>query len=150
METRVSKVSLFGVSRNALLLGRACALRDNPILGIYDPDPQRALQGALFLGVSARHTSQALFADGPDVVLCSLPPSQVSSGALLIRLGAQPDSPLGPNVCWADAGPTEDSIPQEISNELPTLRLSLQGSDEAVERARRFLHSLSANIECRS
>ena len=146
MQTRVSKVSLFGVSRNALLFGRACALKDNPILGVYDPDPKRALQAALFLGVSARHTSKAIFADDPDVVICSLPNPRVSSAALLICLGAKPDSPLGPNICWADAGPTDDSIPDQISNELPTLRISLQGSDEAVDRAKTFLHSLSTNI----
>jgi hypothetical protein len=147
MGIQVSKVSLFGVSRNALLLSRACALKDNPILGVYDPDPQNALRAALFLGVSARRTSQALFGDQPDVVLCSLPVPDAGSDALIIRLGPKGNEPAHPNVCWADAGLAEDdSIPDQISNELPRLELTLEGTDDAIERAKSFFQALSSNI----
>jgi hypothetical protein len=142
------KVSLFGVSRNALLLGRACALKDNPILGVYDPDPQRALQAALFLGVSARRTQDALFSDGPNVVLCSQTLSDAPSDVLLIRLGETEEGPMPPNLCWVNAGPSEGDIPEQISNELPVLELSLSGSAGAVAQAKEFLQSLSANITC--
>ena len=146
MEVQMTKVSLFGVSRNAVLLGRACALSDKPVLGIYDPDPQNALRAALFLGVSARHTSEALFADEPDVVLCSRPIPEVESQALLIRLGPKGNESPHPNLCWADDGSADDSIPDQISNELPRLELTLEGTDDAIERAKSFFQGLSSNI----
>lgn len=144
------KVSLFGVSRNALILGRACALQDNPVLGIYDPDPQQALRAALFLGVSARATPEALLKDGPDVILYSLPlTGSGTDETLLIRLGPKEDSSGAPNVCWADAGTDDNEIPTQIPNELPKLEFLLSGTDEARQRASDFFSGLPLEISLR-
>lgn len=144
------KVSLFGVSRNALILGRACALQDNPVLGIYDPDPQRSLQAALFLGVSAKATPEALWKDKPDVVLFSLPVTESNSQEpLIIRLGAEEAVSEQPNLCWADSGTTDLEIPVEIPNELPRLEYALSGSEAARRRASKFFRELPLDISVR-
>ena len=51
--SKIQQSAIFGATPLSLLLGRACGLMDRLPIGIYDTDPQSALNGALHLGVSA-------------------------------------------------------------------------------------------------
>ena len=142
------QVSLYGVSRIALFLGRACALKDRPILGLYDSDAQKALRAALYLGVSARGTLESFLKDGPSVIISSLPDiSSLPSEALLIQLVEVAGDYAGPNLCWAVCDRSEDEIPEQISSESPPLQFKLDGAPEAVRLTSEFFHQLPADIQ---
>lgn len=136
------KVSLYGVTRNTLSIGRACALNDRPVLGVYDPDPQRALRAALFLGVSARSSLETFQADAPEVIVSSLAGAEdLFKEQLLIQLGEGPQNTDLSNLCRAICEDSEE-FPEAITNELAPLEVSLQGSEQAVALGREFFQGL--------
>ncbi|MCA9776410.1 MAG: hypothetical protein KC800_06830 [Candidatus Eremiobacteraeota bacterium] len=142
------KVSLFGVSRIALFLGRACALKDSPVLGIYDPDSQSSLRAALYLGVSARATTESFLKDEPSIVLSSLENvASLPPEPLIICLSEAPGNSERPNLCWAVCDRSEDAMPEQISSESPPLAFRLHGNPEAVRRARSFFEQLPGDIQ---
>lgn len=142
------RVSLFGVSRIALFLGRACALQDSPILGVYDQDSQKALRAALYLGVSARVSTESFLKDGPSVIISSLPDlSPLPPEALLIQLSEAAGQPTQPNLCWAVCDRTDDEIPEQISSEAPPLRFTLHGHPQAVRLSSEFFQRLPGDIQ---
>jgi len=142
------QVSIHGVSRIALFLGRACALKDRPILGVYDSDAQKALRAALYLGVSARATTESFLKDGPTIIISSLPDiSPLPSDALLIQLVEVAGDPAGPNLCWAVCDRSDDEIPEQISSESPLLKFTLGGDPEAVRLTTEFFRQLPADIQ---
>lgn len=140
------KVSVHGVGHDALHLARACALNDNPICGIYDPDPEKALRAALFLGVSAHPTLEQLLSDQPDVILCTNAISAQAFQGLCIDLFASDCS--GNHCCALSATHADTEIPSSITSEPPGLVFRLSGEAEAVEATRRFLGSLSEHFTC--
>ena len=142
------RVSLFGVSRIALFLGRTCALKDRPILGVYDPDAEKALRAALYLGVSARASTESFFKDDPSIIISSLPDiSPIPPGAVIVQLCESAGDLEQTNLCWAVCDRSEDEIPEQISSESPPLQFTLHGGPEAVRLATEFFHQLPGDIQ---
>ncbi len=137
-----------------LLLGRACSLNDDPVVGLHDPDPQRALRGALFLGVSALESPEKLLAQSPRVLICSGPlaDSETSNSELALTINlCEQSGPDRPRTCWATHhSELPPDIPTEIASEVPELRFKLSGSEASIALAARFLKGLSPSfsIDC--
>lgn len=140
------KVALFGVSHQALHIGRACALKDNPVVGVYDPNLEVALKGALFLGTSAQPDFESLISLTPDILLCSAAPPENADSSLVLHL-YEPVGTLDGNNCrLVSIPPLELGLPTEITSELPPITLTLDGEAETTNRAKSFLQSLSSNL----
>lgn len=154
-----TRTALFGVSPLSLLLGRACCLRDRQPVGLYDPDPEKALRGALFLGISARREPDQLnpFENPLEVAivahaaavqgLARLTPHR---GLLAISLGPEVPARSGLRVCRAltpDHGEIAEDV---ISASIPDLLFRLEGSPETQKEAREFLQDLSSHFRFES
>lgn len=142
------RVLLYGINQLALILGRACTLDDNPVVGVYDTDSCRALKAALFLGVSAL-SAENLQQCNPQVVICSQPISHehlsLFSDPLVLNLY---ESDHTDQQCWVNSEPSfGEEIPNTITSAVPDLNLSLSGSAEQKQAAISFLERLQAPIE---
>lgn len=144
--------AIFGVTPLSLILGRACALADRPPVGLYDPDPQTALRGALFLGISSRQQPQQL--DPPQERLEVALVGHEAGLEAIRHLEARPELLiliLGPwrlngySLCQATTDETALSI-ASISAELPELSFHLSGPEPERERARSYLRALSSTF----
>jgi hypothetical protein len=149
------KIALHGVDHLALIIGRACSLKDNPVLGIYDPDPQKALRGALFLGVSALASANQLLAQNPDILVCCTPladNSPVPEGlGLVINLYSQIADSGDRHRCWArQLTQLSDGIPDQITSELPALLFELTGHDESCHATADYLEELGFSVTVNS
>lgn len=145
------KIALYGVSRIALYLGRACALRDNPLVGIYHPNPQEGLKAGLFLGVSALHSAEQLARQNPDVVICSerMEPdtSAQFANSLVLFINLERDDTESLNECRVDFESSEkDETPLKIISELPALTYRLDGSPWSEKKALEFFKGLSTQL----
>lgn len=139
-------VALLGVTPITLILGRALALRDNPALGIYDPDPQEGLKASLFLGISAFTTTQQLLQSHPDLLVSSLDlESDFSPGTPVLQFDGL--SSARPDTCWIEV--EQPDRPTEISNALPPLEFKATGPDPTVAEVEAWLRSLSTLFEVR-
>lgn len=148
MHRNTVKVLLHGVSRNSLIIGRACTLNDNPVVGVYDPDPERALRAALFLGVPAQPTTERLFANPAEIVVCTTPSEHQFDG-LVMNLFA-PAGEAASGVCYLESRePDSPEFPLEISNVLPPLSFQLSGDPEAVKQGVELLRAFSDRFEAR-
>lgn len=132
----------------ALVLGRACSLSDNPVVGIYHHDPAEALKASLFLGVSALTEKEQALATKPDLVLCAHSSDestcQLLSDSTVLNLFEKPESLPG-NTCWLESDlDLGTDIPDTITSALPQLSLTVHGEQEAREKCRVFLESLNA------
>ncbi len=142
------KILLYGLNEMALVLGRACSLSDNPVVGIYHPDPSLALKASLFLGVSALTEKEQALATKPDLVICAQPPEEVTckllSGATVLNLYGRPDN-LPENTCRLESDPALGAtIPDTITSAIPNLCLKIHGAPAVREKWRVFLQSLNA------
>lgn len=143
------RVALIGVAHSTLVFGRALALAEVPVVGIYDPDPAKALQAALFLGVSGQTDIQALVQTEPTVLICAQAfPASVPDYVELHLDLAHSLPALGPRDCRVEfAEPLPEQLPTTITSALPRLTLTLRGTPEAQEQARELLAHLSADFE---
>jgi hypothetical protein len=146
MRSQSQPVALFGATTLSLLLGRACCLADRPPVGLYDPDWQSALRGALYLGVSAREKPAQLCPFEIAIVghqegLDALRGLSHQPSLVLSLFQGRPHS--DPNLCQAITdSPLADS---SIAAEIPDLTFRLEGP--AKGRAQAFLESLSQNLK---
>ena len=152
MSRHLPKIGLLGVERLALILGRACALNDNPCCGVWDPDSSKALQSSLYLGISAVSTSIQLLQAGPEILICSrhaLEPSlDLSESRLVIRLG-EPKSTIDmpSNICGLNCAELAiDGFPEEITSSPPSLRAHLWGKESAIAQGQEFLSEVWPNL----
>lgn len=141
------RVAISGINRESLLLARACALNDNPVVGIHDGDSAQALRASLFLGVSAFPTRESLSDLEPDVIVCRAVTDRLESGPFHLVVGADEVPSEMTNVCWLDLDLDDDrEIPDEILSEVPPVRATLRGSQAARAFATEFLTDLSNSI----
>ncbi len=149
--------ALFGATSTTLTLGRACCLADHPPLGLYDPDPQTALSGALFLGLSARQSPEQL--DPPETPLRVALVGSAAGLEATKRLTPQREQPLLVISFFAAEGePQEenrcqalvedDSLLEEaaITATVPPLTFRLSGPEAARREAESFLLSVSPSF----
>lgn len=150
--------ALFGVTPSSLILGRACCLDDRPPVGLYDPDGQNALEGALFLGISARKDPDQL--NPPDaplrVIIVGHPEAlqgvqQLTprgSTVLVLTLFTGPLT-MGPEVLHCQAVPVTESegTSLAITAALPTITFKLAGSAAGRREGAAFLRSLSPGFQ---
>ena len=132
----------------ALILGRACSLSDNPVVGIYDGDPAQALKASLFLGVSAFTEREQALATDPDLVLCAQHPEEDALKLLahttVLNLFEETQD-LPENTCRLESSLVLGSdIPDTITSAIPELTFTLHGSQAAREKCRSFLQGLNA------
>lgn len=143
------RIAILGVTPLSLLLGRACHLADIPPIGLYDPDTHLALQGALILGISARRNpgdldplraplNLAILAT-PEVIPAAL--TLTSKDLFVLTLFVKSDLPLAWCQAQALLEPTDSD--QTLSEHLPNLHFTLQGSTAAQKKGENFLLSLS-------
>jgi len=139
------RVALFGLSHVALMIGRACSLKDRPPIGIYDPDPAHGLKASLFLGVSALAGPELVAARKPDLLVCSIPWEGELNGCLLLNLHNREErsSEGKESVCWVTPSIPNQGIPDTITSVLPPISFRLEGENEPVVRAQEFLTGLS-------
>ena len=150
MSKASKKVAILGVTKETLMLARACALQDNPVLGIHDQDPQRALKAALFLGVSAFPTTDDLKVRCPEIVISAGKVTDFDSDCFHLIVGDCPP-PATSKACSVNFDLSEsEKIPDEILSEIPIVQAKLEGSDEAKLWAREFLAGLSNNIQLKT
>ena len=148
--SQFAHVGIIGVTPLTLVLGRACCLNDRPPVGLYDPDEQNALRGALFLGVSARQKPSQL--DPPEAPLqVALVGSREGLWALgqlrprkdLLVLTLGPWEAEGFFTCFAELE-NEGELPIDaIAASLPSLTFKLHGPPEQTKKARDYLRTLS-------
>lgn len=146
------RVALFGLSHVALMIGRACSLKDRPPVGIYDPDSAQALKASLFLGVSALSSPELVTAQKPDLLVCSIPWEGELNGCLLLNLhNREEKSPEGNDrVCWATPSIPHQGIPETITSVLPPILFQLEGETEPVARVQEFLTGLSPKFSAKT
>jgi hypothetical protein len=150
--------ALFGVTPASLLVGRACCLADHPPVGLYDPDPETALKGALFLGLSARKDPDQL--NPPEAPLRVAIVGHQQALDALQRLTPR-DQPLltillfegavagGQRACQAvpDEGGGEQA--QAITAAMPELCFTLSGDENAKREGQAYLQALSPGFKFR-
>lgn len=153
--THYSRIALFGGNSLGLLLGQAVRLSDSSGLELYDPDPQAALRGSLFLGVSAwtsLQTPQETKTLDIDLVLLAEPnatpdfsllTTEGPSALLIIKFFADQICDQGRLVCQALPSPLEGLDTLEITKKVPEMTFHLSGTSEAVKRGREALTALS-------
>ncbi len=156
--TQYSRIALFGVNSLGLLLGQAVRLSDSSGLELYDPDPQAALRGSLFLGVSAwtkLQTPQDSASSDIDLMLLTEPDAApnlsdthtaASSRPFIIKFFAAPISAEGYLVCQALPPTLGELELLEITKKVPEMTFHLSGTLEAVERGREALTALSKSF----
>ncbi len=151
------RIAIFGVTPLTLLLGRACCLADNPPVGLYDTNESSALNGALFLGISARKEPNQLNQRSAPLgiaivgnptsakALSELDPKDKLLAISLIPL-EEPTKNL--SLCYAAPLNTSDAElnSEAISADIPELIFRLHGHHAARLRAYEFLSGLSPNI----
>jgi hypothetical protein len=120
-------------------------------VGLFDPDPQTALRGALFLGISARQkASQLNPPESPlQVALLARPEAALelarldAPGLLVLSLFPSRLEMAGASHCRAialDPGTLESSA---IAASIPPLTFRLEGSTAARREGYEYLQSLS-------
>lgn len=144
-----NRVALIGVAHSTLLVGRALALAEIPVVGIYDPDPAKALQAALFLGISGQTDIHALLLAEPTILICTqAPPAQVPDSVELCLDLAHVLPTLSARDCRVEfAEPLPEQLPTAITSALPRLTLTLLGAPVAQSKAKQFLTGLSSDFE---
>lgn len=152
--SQFAHIGIFGVTPLTLILGRACCLNDRPPVGLYDPDEQNALRGALFLGVAARQKPSQL--DPPEAPLqvalvgsreglSDLGQLRPRKDLLVLTLG--PWEAEGFSTCFAERPESEGELPIDtIAASVPSLAFKLHGPPEQTKRARDFLRTLSPDF----
>lgn len=149
--------ALFGLSQTTLTLGRACCLADHPPLGLYDPDPQTALRGALFLGLSARQRPEQLLEQenplgvalvGSDEGLEAAKRLPLLEGQplLIISFFDAPGEPEG-NHCRALVENLSALQDGAITATVPPLTFRLSGPEPARREAEAFLSAVSPDFQ---
>lgn len=152
------RIAIFGVTPLTLLLGRACCLADNPPVGIYDTNEAPALEGALFLGISARKEANQLnpLSSPLEIAIVGGPTSESALRELepkdkLLAISLVPlEGPIdGLALCYATPLNTSDTElnSESISANIPELIFRLQGDHKTRLRAYEFLSSLTPNIK---
>jgi hypothetical protein len=155
----ILRTALFGVTPATLLLGRACCLADCPPVGLYDQDPQAALMGALFLGLSARQEPQQLHSPesplevalvGSQQAWRALASLQAPSILAILLYEPAAEDRSEARGCWAvpdDTGPSDQAL--AITASMPPLTFALAGGLSARREGEAYLRSLSPDFRFR-